>query len=361
MVYLKRLIPVLLVLALGLIPMPVAAEERNMAFVDQDVNLAPGQVFGSDLAIVAANAAIAQGALVAGNLTVVGGTARIEGVIEGNAVVLGGSMVLGPQAWVQGDVVVAGTLSRDPAAQVDGAVVVTSEHSYRLQEMREGLLDQRVLPDGRIGDPEGWAQRLPWVSGFAQLLASLLGMGIVALLVTVALPTSLPHVSEVMGRTALLCIAVGLVTALAAALLLPVLVILIVGIPVALVLLLGLALAVLCGWVAAAHLVGHRLLRLLSAAAPNVLLQVLVGVVTLGLALRIPCLGAFIAGVVACWGLGAVMLTRFGTSKNLVWAPFEPLAATAGLPPQPVPAEPTWGGGTKRLSPKDLEEDLKTE
>ena len=71
--------------------------------------------------------------------------------------------------------------------------------------------------------------------------------------------------------------------------------------------------AVLFGWTAVGLLVGQRLLAALKVQETNQLVAVLVGVLLISLLTAVPCLGWLFAVVVGSLGLGAVVLTRFGT------------------------------------------------
>jgi cytoskeletal protein CcmA (bactofilin family) len=354
----------LLALMIWLVALPVAADLGSTALVGQSFVLEAGQRLNGDVAIFAGNAEIAQGAIVTGDVAVIGGSARIYGTVEGDAVVLGGSMTLGPQAWVKGDVVAMGTLERDPGARVSGSVVAGSERSRQLEEVRQSLQEQGTLPDVITTRPVA-GRTNTWFGDLVRWAAGVLGLAVVAVALLAIQPEAVQHISEVMRRSVVLSIAVGVVTLLASVLLVPLLIVIIVGIPVAIVLVIGLALALLCGWVAAARLAGSRLLTLLKTASSSAILEAVVGVVVLALLGRIPCLGALFSLAVACWGLGAVVLTRFGTSQDLIWAPFEPLAATAGMAGQPPPTkagsagdapEQRRAGDTRELSPWDLDD-----
>jgi hypothetical protein len=98
--------------------------------------------------------------------------------------------------------------------------------------------------------------------------------------------------------------------------------------------LLGVAMLVagLFGWVAIGLLVGRRLLEAFNVKGVTSLMAVAAGTLLISLLRAIPCLGAIVGFVVGCLGLGAVVLTRFGTQTY-------PLPAR--IPPAPpVPVQP---------------------
>ncbi|MDY7042390.1 MAG: hypothetical protein SVX38_16160, partial [Chloroflexota bacterium] len=87
--------------------------------------------------------------------------------------------------------------------------------------------------------------------------------------------------------------------------------------PFGLLLLLALTIAILFGWVAVGLLVGQRILEALNVQQPvSELAAVLIGLLLVTLLIHVPyCLGFLFFVAVASIGLGAVILTRFGTQE----------------------------------------------
>ncbi len=75
------------------------------------------------------------------------------------------------------------------------------------------------------------------------------------------------------------------------------------------------AAAVLFGHIAAGHLVGKKLLRLVKMYNKSMLTETLTGLVALWLIGLIPLLGGLVNAFFVCCGFGAATLTRFGTNK----------------------------------------------
>ncbi|MHB1318240.1 MAG: hypothetical protein ACYCYF_06445, partial [Anaerolineae bacterium] len=120
-------------------------------------------------------------------------------------------------------------------------------------------------------------------------------------------------------------------------------------------------------------LLGARLLR---AGTHSRVEQVLLGIVILTLMGKVPCIGWWATLAAVTWGLGSVVLTRFGTSGQRIWEPFASLAgidapvaspSAADLAPkedssqsgEPLQAEtedPGKKDDTRRL--EDLDDDL---
>ena len=112
-----------------------------------------------------------------------------------------------------------------------------------------------------------------------------------------------------------------------------------------------LGIATLFGWIVAGQVIGERLLMTTGRPYPNFVGSTLLGVTALTLVATmpiiemIPCLG-FILGllggllgiIVAMTGLGAVILTRFGTQP---YQPSRPYSFSGGASPAPTPAPAT--------------------
>jgi len=126
--------------------------------------------------------------------------------------------------------------------------------------------------------------------------------------------------TDVMSGSALLSLGVGLLTILLSMVLLPLLVLICIGIPVAIVLALALMIAGLVGWVAAGKVIGQKVLQVLHAGGQTPLVEVLVGVFLISVLAQVECAGPILSIALLGWGLGAVVLTRFGT----VAYPLEP-------------------------------------
>ncbi len=100
-----------------------AQEEANRTAIDQDMIVKVGEV-------VEGNAGVTNGSIsvlgeVRGNVVVVQGNAQINGKVGGDVSVANGDVVLGPHCEVVGNVLVmGGKIKRDPAALVGGKASV---------------------------------------------------------------------------------------------------------------------------------------------------------------------------------------------------------------------------------------------
>ena len=119
---------------------------------------------------------------------------------------------------------------------------------------------------------------------------------------------------------------VGLLTCVLAPAVLIVLIALIVSIPLALIVLLGLLAAWILGSVAIGWMIGEQIVQALTTRQPTRntrYLQVIVGLIALALLSSLPIIGWLISIGTGLLGLGAVLLSRFGT--RLYSQPKQPL------------------------------------
>jgi hypothetical protein len=102
--------------------------------------------------------------------------------------------------------------------------------------------------------------------------------------------------------------------------------------PVALLLFAATLVAGVFGWIAVGLLVGQRVLEAFKVRGITSMIAVVVGILLISLLGAIPCIGTIAAIIAGCLGLGAVVLTRFGTQTY-------PLP-TRVPPAPPIPVQP---------------------
>jgi hypothetical protein len=319
---LKRLFPALALAALLLaLAAPAALAAPGLPdeiIVGEDYTLAAGQTLNGNLTVYGGNATLGAGSHVTGDVVMVGGNLDASGEIGGNVVMIAGDATLHDSAVVDGDLVTTGgDVQRDPGAVVKGHDINTFGPRSPFNDFMSRApfghwLDLAGLGLSRLLRSFGWA----------------ITMGVLALLVLVFWPDQTARVGQAVMTAPFAAGGMGLLTFIAGGLLFSVLI---------LALCLGffgwlaLGAAALFGWIALGSLAGTRLaapLRLnnLHPAATGALGTFLLTLVVEFLRV-IPCLGALLAMVLASLGLGAVVLTRFGTRAYL-----------RALPPAPPPA-----------------------
>lgn len=361
----------LLILGAFLLPaMPAAASspppDDGVVIWNEDYVLAAGEELDGDLIVFNGDATLESESRIRGNAVIWNGNAEVDGIIEGNVVATNGDVRLGRDALVDGDVVCSWNcdVEQDTGARIGGEIVEgPSLRGIPFADWGEPGLRIQVPPPDR--------QPL-WVSGAEQLLRWIFRVlrGILTVLVIAAIGGVValiwPEATDRVGLTAFrspgASLGIGVLTLVAAITLVTVLAITICLSPAAVLIALALGAASLFGWVAIGARVGRRLLRALNAGEVAPLWVASLGtlvitLLTMGLsaAFCLAPLGWLLMFVIGCFGLGAVVLTRFGTT------PYVPGGGRQTPEPSPLSA-PTGetpdlrAGRTEELSePKTLD------
>ncbi len=331
----KMWIAFLLALCLILPPAPALAGKPNDGEVifGEDFILRPGEKLDGDLVVFGGDVTLEKGSFVDGSILIIGGDAEVAGEVDGDIVVLGGNLELKSRAVIDGDAVAfGGRLDVEEGAIVRGELVkglggipiprpplppIVPEVPRRPTWVVIGSLKGAL--EAAFGAFFGILKAL-----FASLTLTALG-----LLVVLFLPQQTEQVGDVILAYPLLSLGVGFLTAIIAfglgLLLLP---ICLVG---SLVWVLAL-IAGLFGWIAVGLLVGQKLLAVLQIEEPGLPVATIVGVLLISLVAWAPCcLGFLFALGVGSTGLGAVVLTRFGTVDYP--PPASPPPSTPTIPP----------------------------
>jgi hypothetical protein len=237
-------------------------------------------------------------------VVVLNGSAEVLGRVTGNVVVLRGNAVLRPSAAVDGDVVcIGGKLDAAPAAVVTGSKV-------------------------EIGGKIGW-QALPFFSIGKLLLLGFLykvATTVVMLLLSIFLVLMWPNQVRIAAEEASLDLfKSSLVGLLALVVLVPLAIgfaITLFGLPISLAIVFFLTVASWFGVATVAFLVGHKFWPGFSP-----LVAVIAGLLILKLVHFVPFIGGMLYFIAVLPGLGAILLTRFGTNRP--W-----LDSTQAAPPR---------------------------
>ena len=295
------------------------------------------------------------------DLVVFGGNVTIEesGRVEGDVVVFGGSPHIANGAVIRGEIQSLTNFGYDyddrrwdndddddgdrlasPVPPVAPDAPVAPERPERPRPPRDFY---------RSDEPSffGWIGRI--VGDIVGTIFSLMILGIITWLVAAFLPEQMANVREVVLKSTAASFGVGLITLLAAIVAIPLAFLLVITIclalaPIAAYLVLGAA--ALFGWIVIGQIVGERLLAASDRPNTSFIFSSIVGVSVLTIVAKmpvislIPCIGFLfgligsVVGIVAgLTGLGAVLLTRFGTR------------------PYPAPASYYTGPGRPSSSP----------
>jgi hypothetical protein len=309
----------LLTLALLLPVTPVLADD-GITIWNEDYTVETGETIRDDLTVFNGDLTVEAGGAIKGSVTVLNGSATIEGDVEGDLAVVGGDIYLGENAWVEGDVVCSWNcdLDQDAGARVEGTII-------------EGALpDWQRFP---VSMPYPMDIRLPGadvlfgpLTAFIRNVLSAFVVAAIAVLVALLLPPQTAQVGHTMIKSIWPSLGYGVLTAFAAGTAIVLLTLTICFAPIAIVAGTVLLAAVLYGWICFGAVVGTRLLQafnaqdvppVLAAGLGTLIVSLVVALVDTG-ANFVCCLAPLVWAAVfalGCAGLGAVVLTRFGTQS----------------------------------------------
>lgn len=314
-----------------------------------------GETLNGNLVVLGGNATLEQGSRVNGDLLLFGGNVQAGNEIHGNVAAFGGNLSLENTALVTGNVsYVGGNLDRAPGARIEGQVT----NGFRGVTPFVFPFSGVQIGNGSTFTPVRLFIDLIWFLFRTFLWAAL------AVLAIMFLPRNVERVSQAIVQAPVISAGVGLLTAIVAPLALIVLAITILLIPVSLLGALLLVITWAFGLISLGFEVGKRLAHALNqvwapAAQAGIGTFVLMFIVDGINAVfgRVGFLGCvfwilpFLAGIL---GLGAVLLTRYGTAFYPPFGQQPPVALRPDVPPPPrvdwPPAPPT--GPVVDISPE---------
>ena len=339
----KKLLYALPILILLLLPIaPAYAFTGNLdgrVVFGQSFTLTSGETLDGDLVVFGGEATIEENATVKGNVVIIGGSLVMDGSATGDAVVIGGLMTMGDKSSVAGDVTtIGGSLQRAAGAQVGGQIV-TNIPSPNTQTP--------TAPNVPTPQPNINIGFNPILRAFG-VLGTAIVFAMLAMLLTIFLHPQLDRVAQALVAEPIIAGGIGLITTfispIALVILVVILVLTLILIPIAVLVILLWAILIVLAWmfgiIAFGMEVGERFTKainqtwapVLSAGFGTFLLMFVVGAFGL-----IPCIGwipEFLIGIV---GIGAVVMTMFGSRPmhhpGMIASSPDPSAA--GNPPIP--------------------------
>jgi len=338
---------VLLCLVFPMTAMAAGPEDTKVIF-GSNYTLDSGDILDSDLMVLGGSADLEVGSLVKGSVFVLGGNLTIFGEVEGDLGVLGGNVDLGGTAVVRGDVaMLGGNLDRADGAVIEGDVASEFGFDFNAPSMN--------FPDGfefsglrNIKFP----RISPWIS-MLWFIFRVFVMAALAMLVVMFWPAPTRRIAEAAVSQPLAAGGLGLLTAVAGPVLLLVLLITLLLAPLSVIGFILFVAAGVFGWIGLGYEVGRRIgvamkWELQDPAAAG-LGTLLLSLVAGGIGF-IPCVGWLAPFLVISLGLGAVMLTRFGSQDYL--GPASAEVVPAAEPKAKPKAKPK--AAPKKRSPKKV-------
>lgn len=332
----------LLLAALALVVGFASAEQAEGIDVDISVEIEEEEkeadtqkrIYHDDIVKIGEGIVVKENEVVEGDVVCIGGTITIAGTVEGDAVCIGGTLKLDSTAVVEGDAVaVGGSIKRHDDARIDGESISVG-----------------IGPLG-LGFPWKVAPRVPGVSRaatspFPAVMALFIFVLVIAILVATFLPSPTKRLETTGRKSFWKCFLIGLLGEVVILPFIFFLVVSVVGIALIPLVLAGFFVAFYFGKTGISLLVGNTFLGRFRSTQPHIVAATAMGVllihvlVLLGgiLAYTVEGLGVLVVllGLVALWvawttGLGAVVLTRFGTRVPADTSP-EPKGEIAETP-----------------------------
>lgn len=339
---------VLMVLAL-LWASPVAAQgdQPGKVVLGGQFTLETGRRIDGDLAVIGGQAVIEEGAIVDGDAVVMGGMLEVSGKIDGDIAIFGGQVDLRNTAVVAGDVVaLGGSVTRAPGAEVSGEI--REGGAIDIPELRNLPIEPGVVIPGLVPPPEPNFRTSPGAWLLHALLTILRMIAWTLAITAMALVIALlwPRGIERLGRTGIeqpaMVFLTGFISWILGIALVAILAITICLLPVAIAVALALLVAALLSWVVTGWVIGRKLLAWLNVKNASVVLEAVVGTllftVVYFLVSFIWCANFIIGVLVGCFGLGAIVLTRFGTRPYPSNGGGAPPSGVSG-PPEVLPPD----------------------
>ena len=335
----NKLSLVLILLALLILPtQPAYASTTGQldgrVVIGQNYTLNSGDTLNGDLVVIGGAATIEAGAIVKGNLVIIGGSLKLDGQATGDAVVIGGVASMGAQSSLGGDMVTMGGLLQRAEGAVIGGNVVSNYPAPSIPIPNQAV---KPLPANPI-KPNFDIMFNPVWRG-VNIIFQALALGALAMLLTIFLHPQLDRVAHAIVGQPFIVGSIGLLTLLLAPIALIVLAVTLILIPVALAAGMLLVLAWLFGVIALGIEVGDRFTKAIhqtwapvfSAGFGTFLLMLVVGGFN-----QVPCIGWMGGVFVGLVGIGAVIMTMFGTRP----VSFPALAPATTMPTEDGPGLP---------------------
>jgi hypothetical protein len=337
-----KIASVLLLVLLVSLPLQSAAASSGVyegqVIFGQSFTLKNGEIMNGDLLVFGGSATIEEGATVNGSVVLFGGNLTVKGMVNGDVAITGGSVTLGSTAHVTGNLTtVAASLDRADGSNVDGQI-------YNTATSWVGNGDNVVPPVVKPSVPVVPAIKyefqplLSVLNAFGQSLA----IAVLAMLVMLFLAPHADRVAHAIVAQPLTAGGLGLLTVIVTPIAVVLSVITLILIPVAPIIILALVIAGIFGWIAIGYEIGQRFTKAihrdwhpvfsagLGTFALTLIAKALTGIPVLN------CVGWLVPFLLGLAGLGAVLMTRFGTQT--VTAPSDSTAAAPTNPSGQNPA-----------------------
>lgn len=295
--------------------------------------LEAGDELTGNLAVIGGTATLDVGSTMTGDVFLTGGTITVSGTVNGDFIAIGGAVNIEDTAVINGNISLIGaTLKNSPLAEINGEITEQSPKFLDFDFSNPQNIDIPFTPS-----------QTP-LTKMLQASLQALAMAALAVILGLLFPQQIKRIATTFASEPLVTGGVGLLTIVIAAILLVIFTLTIILIPITALSALLLGIAIVFGWIAIGHEIGQRIAGLFKATWHSSIAAgigvLLLGLVT-GFATLIPCIGWLVGVIVAVVGLGAVVISRFGSAKyaNKMAQAVLPNAAIPPAPPEPPKSE----------------------
>jgi hypothetical protein len=288
--------------------------QGNQLIIAQTFTLKAGNVINGDMVAIGSSISLEPGSLINGNVQLFGSSLESRGIIKGNLNLFAGSGHLRNGSILNGDVnQLFNNVIIEKDAQVTGEVNTVSFPSAPAEQIA-----------GLVKNFTNWLNSKNWLLWdiLRVIVTSLL-----ALLAGIFLKKRIMVMSQQIQTQPLLSWGTGLFLITLTPILGIILIITICFLPLGMLLIIALAFLYLTGWIMLGITTGTLMQSFLKTQWP-LELQAFLGALVFGLATslvgKIPCLGWTFNILLGCAGLGAMIITRFGSvmdRKDLIQQP----------------------------------------
>jgi len=269
----------------------------------ESFNLSDQETYSGNLIAVDSILTLEAGSTFEGNIILLGGSLESAGKVVGDVASIGASIHIAPESVLSGNVVCIGAAPRvDSGAKITGSINTVEGFSIPFSPATEDT------PEKDEGRPDVGYE-------FTVVLFRVFLMAAVATLIILFLPSPADRVSRTIVEKPALSFLIGLLTMIATIALFLLLALTVCLSPISLLGSVILLVAILLGWTALGSHVGRQVCGMVRRKAhPAVMAGIGTAILTLVASAvgYVPFAGPFLILFVSSFGLGAVVLTRFG-------------------------------------------------
>jgi hypothetical protein len=282
---------------------------EDKVVIGQTFVLKENQILNGELAVIGGSVNLMEGSLINGDIAIIGGVIDIEGTVNGDIHGVGGTINLENTARVTGSVYNFST----NLTQAEGAIIEGQQIASLPFDFGDfGTPNSPEIPKTPTSTGLGFLGKFLWA------ILQIMAMGALAMIVVLIIPKQTDRISRSITKQPFVHWGIGLLTSFTAPAVFLVLIVTILLIPLSIIGITIYSIAMLFGWISLGYTIGKKLFASSSQSLSPALLAGL-GTIFLTAVARlgavIPCVGWLIGAVLSLFGLGAVILTRFGTRE----------------------------------------------